>query len=347
MKVTISRAAEAEILYHAASSPNVEICGLLFGESNHIERAEGTANVAADPAIRFEIDPAALFVAIREERAGGEQLLGYFHSHPQGSAVPSAEDARMALDRDRLWLVVARGEMRLWRTVEPGDLRPVELVLASQSPDIRELCASPSTGNQTDIDGKSFEFASLLASRLCHDLLSPIGALNNGIELLTDEHDPEMRERCMKLLAESAQISATKLKFFRLAFGATDVAIEGLVSAQSRVKLEWMVEELSMPKARLKIMLNLVLLAADALVRGGVLLVGAEGGEIVVRAEGERVVFDQELRAAILGKTDAEKLTPRVVAAWLVHLLVEDGGGEMQVSGPEENVLLFGAAFGS
>ena len=52
---------------------------------------------------------------------------------------------------------------------------------------------------------RSAEFASLLCSRLCHDLLSPVGALNNGIELLADETDPEMRERCMELLAESAR----------------------------------------------------------------------------------------------------------------------------------------------
>ena len=53
--------------------------------------------------------------------------------------------------------------------------------------------------SETEID-----FASLLCSRLCHDLLSPVGAMNNGLELLADEHDPEMRQRCMDLLAESA-----------------------------------------------------------------------------------------------------------------------------------------------
>ena len=56
------------------------------------------------------------------------------------------------------------------------------------------------------------EFASLLCSRLCHDLLSPVGALNNGIELLADEHDPEMRARCLDLLAESARASAAATK---------------------------------------------------------------------------------------------------------------------------------------
>ena len=102
---------------------------------------------------------------------------------------------------------------------------------------------------------KSYEFASLLCSRLCHDLLSPVGAINNGLELLADETDPEMRERCLDLLAESARASANKLKFFRLAFGAAggfenDVdtreakaAIEGLYGADGRVALGWMVEE--------------------------------------------------------------------------------------------------------
>ena len=64
------------------------------------------------------------------------------------------------------------------------------------------------------------DLASLLCSRLCHDLLSPVGALNNGLELMADEQDPEMRERCLELLNESARASANKLKFFRLAVGA-------------------------------------------------------------------------------------------------------------------------------
>jgi len=64
------------------------------------------------------------------------------------------------------------------------------------------------------------DLASLLCSRLCHDMLSPVGALSNGLELLAEEKDPEMRARCFELLEQSAKISADKLKFFRLAFGA-------------------------------------------------------------------------------------------------------------------------------
>ncbi len=201
---------------------------------------------------------------------------------------------------------------------------------------------------------RSAEFASLLCSRLCHDLLSPVGALNNGLELLADETDPGMRERVMELLTESAVTSANKLKFFRLAFGAAggfgeqidtreaQVAIDALYSAAGKVKLGWMVEAKTLPKVSLKVLMNLALMAGDALVRGGQLDIAAEGAEIVIRAEGPRVVLDPELRNAVLGQSDPDLITPRAAAAWLVHLLVSEHAGEVQVSQPEEGVLIFG-----
>jgi histidine phosphotransferase ChpT len=207
---------------------------------------------------------------------------------------------------------------------------------------------------------KSHEFASLLCSRLCHDLLSPVGALNNGIELLTDEHDPEMRARCLDLLGESARASANKLKFFRLAFGAAGgfadevdtrearVAIEGLFGGDGRIQLGWMVDMPTMGKSALKVLLNLVLIAGDALVRGGRLDIGAEkhgdGLDIVARAEGPRIVIDAELKRALAGDASEEAIAPRAAAAWLVHCLVEEAGGEVQIADQEEGVLLLGAA---
>ena len=206
---------------------------------------------------------------------------------------------------------------------------------------------------------KSYEFASLLCSRLCHDLLSPVGALNNGIELLADEHDPEMRARCLDLLAESARASANKLKFFRLAFGAAGgfgeevdtrearTAIDGLFGVDGRIQIGWMVDEPTMSKSALKILLNLVLIAGDSLVRGGRLDIGAErhegGVDIVVRAEGTRVVLDSELRRVLSGE-ESEDIAPRAAAAWLVRSLIEEGSGELQFMDGEEGVLLLGAA---
>ncbi|MGF1549350.1 MAG: histidine phosphotransferase family protein [Sphingomonadaceae bacterium] len=207
---------------------------------------------------------------------------------------------------------------------------------------------------------KSHEFASLLCSRLCHDLLSPVGAINNGIELLSDEHDPEMRARCLDLLGESARASANKLKFFRLAFGAAGgfsddidtrearAAIEGLFGGEGRIRLGWIVEEPTISKPAMKILLNLALIAGDALVRGGRLDVGAErhdgGLDIVVRAEGPRIVLATALKQALLGKSAESEVAPRAAAAWLVHSLVEEAGGTVEIADADESALLLGAA---
>src|SRR5437764_13139411 len=148
------------------------------------------------------------------------------------------------------------------------------------------------------------ELASLLCSRLCHELMSPVGALNNGIELLADETDPEMREKCLELLADSARASANKLKFFRLAFGAAggfgeeidtheaQAALEGLFGPERRIELGWVVNDGKLPKDAVKVLLNLALLAGDALVRGSRLDVGGDRNgaenELEVPEEGPR-----------------------------------------------------------
>jgi len=141
------------------------------------------------------------------------------------------------------------------------------------------------------------DLAALLCSKLCHDLLSPVGAMNNGLELLADETDPEMQKRCMDLLADSARSAANKLKFFRLAFGAAGgfgdevdpeearSVIEPLVLADGRTSLEWNLPEGMLPKRAVKILLNLVLIANEAVLRGGSVSVGAEnrGAEQEIR----------------------------------------------------------------
>jgi len=205
---------------------------------------------------------------------------------------------------------------------------------------------------------KPLDFASLLCSRLCHDLMSPIGALNNGIELLADETDPEMRDKCLELLAESARASANKLKFFRLAFGAAggfgeevdtheaEIALEGLFGPERRIELGWAVSEEKLPRDAVKLLLNLAMLAGDALVRGGRLDVGAElqGNEVelAVRGEGPRILLDPALRDMLEnGATGA--VEARTAGAWLAHSLVAEAGGSLQLSGPSSEALLIGA----
>jgi histidine phosphotransferase ChpT len=203
------------------------------------------------------------------------------------------------------------------------------------------------------------DLASLLCSRLCHDLLSPVGAMNNGLELLADEHDPEMRQRCMDLLAESAKAAADKLKFFRLAFGAAGgfgsevdpaeakAVIEPLVTSSGRTTLEWVVPPTFMPKRAVKILLNLVLLANEALVRGGILFVGAESRdgeqEIVIRASGPKIVMDAAIRETLTGGLDPSNVDSRTAAAWMVVNLAKRGGGLVQIAEPDPEHLVIGA----
>lgn len=84
-----------------------EACGLLVGSSDRITAAVSTANVALDPALHFEIDPAALIGAHRAARDGGPQIVGYYHSHPNGLAHPSSTDDACAAHDGKIWVIVA------------------------------------------------------------------------------------------------------------------------------------------------------------------------------------------------------------------------------------------------
>jgi histidine phosphotransferase ChpT len=202
------------------------------------------------------------------------------------------------------------------------------------------------------------ELASLLCSRLCHDMLSPVGALANGLELLADEDDPQMRQQCIELMEQSAESSTNKLKFFRLAFGAaggfgdavpveeSQDVINALASGAKGVAINWAIDASSLPKPAVKVMLNFAQIAMDALVRGGTLDIGAEmrGGaaEIVVRASAEKIAFDDAIGEAIEGNMDASELSSRTAAAHMIALLAEEIGGGLQYK-RDDNALVLGA----
>ena len=188
--------------------------------------------------------------------------------------------------------------------------------------------------------------------------MSPVGALNNGIELLADEQDTDMRDKCLELLAESARATANKLKFFRLAFGAgggfgdeidtheAQTVLDGVFSAEKRIELGWMVAAEKLPKDAVKLLLNLALLAGDALVRGGRLDVGAESRasqvEMVIRAEGPRILLDPLLRVTLVNGNAGGTIEPRAAGAWLAHQLAATAGGSIQLSDPQSEFLLIG-----
>lgn len=208
---------------------------------------------------------------------------------------------------------------------------------------------APNSMTKTD----PVQLASLLCSKLCHDLLSPVGALSNGLELLTDEKDPDMRARCFELLEQSARISTDKLKFFRLAFGAAggfgdmvDVdeprkLVDALVGANERVEVNWAISSARLPKGAVKVLLNFAQMGLDALVRGGTMDIGAElrdgATEIVVRATGPKIAFDETIGKALQG--DGE-LTARTAPAFMLCELAQANGGGLQYHRADGSLVL-------
>ena len=197
----------------------------------------------------------------------------------------------------------------------------------------------------------TLDLASLLCSRLCHDLLSPVGALTNGLELLAEERDPEMRQKCMELLEQSATSSANKLRFFRLAFGAAGgfgdmvpvneprALVDALVAANPRISVAWALADDMLPKAAVKTLLNLSMIGIEALVRGGNLDIagevranetGGEATELVVRASGPRIAFDPLVAQALAGTLAPADLSSRTAPAAMLYQLAQGLGGGFQ-----------------
>lgn len=104
----------------AAKAAPEECCGLLLGRGGRITEVRPAANIAGDRLRRFEIDPVALLAAHKAARAGGPDLIGYYHSHPEGHPVPSATDCENASGDARLWAIIAAGEVKFWRDAQGG-----------------------------------------------------------------------------------------------------------------------------------------------------------------------------------------------------------------------------------
>ncbi|QIG54795.1 M67 family metallopeptidase [Altererythrobacter sp. BO-6] len=120
MHIEVASEVIAQIGDEARAVHPHECCGILLGEGACIARALPTRNVHAEPARHFEIDPQALIDAHRAAREGGPQVLGYYHSHPTGTAEPSATDQSMAAGDGRVWAIIATGEIRFWRDDAAG-----------------------------------------------------------------------------------------------------------------------------------------------------------------------------------------------------------------------------------
>ncbi len=194
----------------------------------------------------------------------------------------------------------------------------------------------------------SLDLTALIASRVCHDVISPVGAIVNGLEVLEDEKDEAMREIAFDLIKKSARNASSSLQFCRIAFGAAgsagaaidtrdaqNVAIN-YFAADERVSIDWQIPAAFLPKNRVKLLLNLLVIATSGITRGGKITVIATGAGdetgFILTATGPNVRIPPNAIDLLAGKPLAETGTvdARAVQAFYAGLLAR--AAKMDVS---------------
>jgi histidine phosphotransferase ChpT len=195
------------------------------------------------------------------------------------------------------------------------------------------------------------DLAALLCSRVCHDLISPTGAIVNGLEVLEEkESDEETKTFALDLIKKSAKTASARLQFCRLAFGAA-----GSVSAQidvgdaqsmarafmedDKTKLAWNLPRLLLPKNRVKLLLNMLIIAGQTIPRGGTLTVDPVGeGESMgfrITASGVNARIPQAVPALLDGTSESGSVDAHAIQPFYAGLLARSCGlkVDMKVEG--------------
>lgn len=207
-------------------------------------------------------------------------------------------------------------------------------------------------------DIAALDLAALIASRVCHDIISPVGAINNGLEVLAEDTNEEMREFAMDLIRKSARQASAKLQFARLAFGAAgsagasidlgdaEAVAKGFMAGE-KADITWSATRVLMPKNLVKLLLNLVLIAGHAIPRGGVI-------EVVVTGEAEKPTFTLSCKGtnaripanvedALAGRIGAQTPDAHTIQPVYAGLLARAAGMAVTVS-KDGDVVVFTAA---
>jgi histidine phosphotransferase ChpT len=185
----------------------------------------------------------------------------------------------------------------------------------------------------------------LLCARLCHELISPVSAINNGIELM-DEDAGDMLGEIIALLAHSSGQASRRLMFYRVAYGYGGAAVEslGLADAGALVKklvegekvtVAWPDSGEVLGRRATKVLLNLALLGIEALPRGGEMAVSVTAGaevDIAIAATGEGAGLRDECLDALGRDADIDALSPRSVQAYFTRHLVAAAGGSFELA---------------
>src|SRR5580692_2092927 len=188
------------------------------------------------------------------------------------------------------------------------------------------------------------DFAAFMVSRVCHDLVGPLGAVVNGLEVLEDERDATMRADALKLVTSSAGQALARIQFMRIAFGAAGSAgaeldlgeigrlVAGLLSG-GKVQLVWNVPKLYWGKDWAKLLMNATLLGSDCLPRGGVVKVDAEAGtpRFRIHASGTVARIAEEVERMLKGAEPSVPLDARGIQPYLTQRLARTVHGALQV----------------
>ena len=187
------------------------------------------------------------------------------------------------------------------------------------------------------------DIAALLVSRVCHDLVSPVGAVVNGLEVLEDESDAEMRADALRLVAASAEQASATLQFARLAYGAAgsagaelDLGEVGRITAglmkSGRVELQWKMDAATWPKDWAKLLMNAVLIVTECLPRGGTVTVerpeGPASPRFCITGTGPVVRLTPETERALAGES-AGGLDGRSIQPYLTSRMAGNLGAKL------------------
>ena len=204
---------------------------------------------------------------------------------------------------------------------------------------------------------EALDLAALLCSRVCHDVISPVGAIINGLEVLEDEKDEAMKESALELVRKSAGQASARLQFARLAFGAAGSAgaqldlgdaenvVRGLLD-DPRLQINWNLPRVLLAKNRVKLLLNLIVIASAAVPRGGKLTVDPVGaGEAIgfrLTAEGAYAKIQPAVEASLTNGS-AEGIDAHAIQPHYTGLLAADAGLKIAVESTAEKVVISAA----
>ena len=183
---------------------------------------------------------------------------------------------------------------------------------------------------------EALDLAALLCSRVCHDLISPVGAIVNGLEVLEEEKDEATKEFALDLIKKSARTASAKLQFCRIAFGAAGSAgaqidlgdaetiARGFLE-DDKTKLAWNLPRALSPKNRVKLLLNMLVIAGQAIPRGGRISVdpvgSAESMGFKVTAVGTNAKVPPAVPALLTGEGSGEGLDAHRIQPFYAGLL--------------------------